>query len=184
MLVECKDPDAFAVLYDRLAGPINSLAQGIVGDRTLAEEVTQDAFLSVWRHGGFDAARGSVCAWVFSIARHRALDIVRRSSGAPHPLGLGNGDRVHAQSAPDALEADVIRQENARQVRGALKALPSEQKEVLSLTYFGGFSQSEISQMLGAPLGTVKGRIRLGLAKIRATLAEGVQTSNRTGDLP
>ncbi len=172
-LVEDRNPDAFAVLYDRHGGAAYSLAHRIVGDRTIAEDVTQEAFISVWRSGArFDAARGSVRSWTLGITRNRAIDALRRSSGSAPKLDLDDDAVLESQTAGELTESEAIRRETSRRVRGALRELPDEQSEVIGLAYFGGFTQSEIAEMLGMPLGTVKGRMRLGLEKIRVTLAE------------
>lgn len=172
-LVERKDADAFEILYDRHGGAAYSLAHRIVGSPGVAEDVTQEAFISVWRSGArFDVARGSVRSWTLGIVRNRAIDALRRSSGSAPKLDLDDDAVLESQSAPDMTDSEAIRRETARKVRGALQELPTEQSEVIGLAYFGGFTHSEIAEMLGMPLGTVKGRMRLGLEKIRVTLAE------------
>lgn len=173
-LVDAKDSEAFAVIYDRHGGAAYSLAHRIVGDAQMAEDVTQEAFLSIWRSNArFDSARGSVRAWVLGIVRNRAIDAVRRSARPAPKLDLDDDAVLETQPAPQRTEAEAIRRETADRLRQALGLLPREQSQVIELAYFGGFSHSEIADMLGAPIGTVKGRMRLGLEKIRATLAEG-----------
>lgn len=185
LLVERKDPDAFAVLYDRHGGAAYSLAHRVLGDRGLAEDVTQEAFLSVWRSGArFDSARGSVRSWTLGIVRNRAIDALRRGgSGAP-ALDFDDEEALEAQRAPDLTDAEAIRRETAERARGALDQLPREQSEVIGLAYFGGFSQSEIAEILGTPLGTVKSRMRLGLEKTRAALAEALGAESSSEVLP
>ncbi len=184
-LVERRDADAFAVLYDRHGGAAYSLAHRIVGDRTVAEDVTQEAFLSLWRSGArFDAARGSVRSWTLGIVRNRAIDALRRAATPAPKLDLDDDAALEGQAAGPLTDAEAIRRETARRVRGALGELPAEQSEVIGLAYFGGFTHSEIAQMLGMPLGTVKGRMRLGLEKIRATLAERMGIDGPTEVLP
>jgi RNA polymerase sigma-70 factor (ECF subfamily) len=174
-LVARREQRAFEVLYDRHGGVAYSLAYRIVGDAGAAEDVTQEAFLSVWRsEAGYDAARGSVRSWLLVIVRNRAIDEVRRNSSARAPRFDLGGDRLADAPAPDRTEAEALRREEARTIRGALVQLPEEQAQVIGLAYFGGFTQSEIAAMLGTPLGTVKGRMRLGLEKIRLLLAEGI----------
>jgi RNA polymerase sigma-70 factor (ECF subfamily) len=175
-LVARTDQRAFEVLYDRHGGVAYSLAYRIVGDAGRAEDVTQEAFLSVWRsEAGYDAARGSVRSWLLGIIRNRAIDVLRRSSSARAPrLDLGAEERLAELPAPDRTDAEAFRREDARSIRGALTQLPQEQSQVIGLAYYGGFSQSEIASMLGTPLGTVKGRMRLGLEKVRSLLAEGI----------
>jgi RNA polymerase sigma-70 factor, ECF subfamily len=184
-LVARKDADAFAVVYDRHGGAAYSLAHRIVGDTGVAEDVTQEAFLSLWRSGErFDAARGSVRSWMFGIVRNRAIDALRRSAGAAPRLDLDDDRALEAVEAADLTDAEAIRRETARRVRSELGELPEEQSEVIGLAYFGGFTHSEIAEMLGMPLGTVKGRMRLGLEKIRVRLAEGMGARSSSEALP
>ena len=174
-LVEHKNADAFAVVYERHGGAAYSLAHRIVGDRAVAEDVTQEAFLSVWRSGArFDASRGSVRSWTLGIVRNRAIDALRRASTQAPKLDHDDDGVLESQVAGELTDSEAIRRETASQVRSALRELPEQQSEVIGLAYFGGFTHSEIAEMLGMPLGTVKGRMRLGLEKVRATLAEGI----------
>ena len=174
-LVDGKDPHAFEVYYDRHGGAAYSLAHRIVGDPGMAEDVTQEAFLSMWRSNArYDPARGSVRAWALGIVRNRAIDALRRSSRPAPKLDSDDEALLESQPAGERTDAEAIRRETAGRLREALGLLPRDQSQVIELAYFGGFSHSEIAQMLGAPLGTIKGRMRLGLEKIRATLAEGI----------
>jgi RNA polymerase sigma-70 factor, ECF subfamily len=174
-LIGDKDPDAFEVFYDRHGGVAYSLAYRIVGERGAAEDVTQEAFISLWRSGArYDAARGSVRTWMLGIVRNRAIDALRsKASGAPK-LNFDDDSILEHRPAPERTESEALRRETAEEVRGALDELPGEQSKVIELAYFGGFSHSEIAGMLGVPLGTVKGRMRLGLEKVRGELAEGL----------
>lgn len=174
-LVGRKDPEAFEVLYDRHGGAAYSLAYRIVGDRAAAEEVTQEAFISVWRSGArFDAARGSVRSWLLSVVRNRAIDFLRSKAGKAPKLDFDDESALEQRPATERTEEEAMRRETAVEVRGAIGKLPGEQAKVIELAYFGGFSHSEIAQILGLPMGTVKGRMRLGLEKIRGELAEGL----------
>ncbi len=174
-LVGRKDPEAFEVLYDRHGGAAYSLAYRIVGDRAAAEEVTQEAFISVWRSGArFDAARGSVRSWLLSVVRNRAIDFLRSRAGKAPKLTFDDDAVLEARPAAERTEDEALQRETAAEVRGALGKLPDPQAKVLELAYFGGFSHSEISRILNLPMGTVKGRMRLGLEKIRGELAEGL----------
>ena len=174
-LVERKDPSAFELVYDRHGGPAYSLAYRIVGDRGTAEDVTQEAFLSLWRSGAkYDRARGSVRTWLLGVVRNRAIDALRREATRAPTVEL-ELERLPDQGPYTELtDAEALRREAAREVRGALRTLPADQLKVIELAYFGGLSHSEIATALGMPLGTVKGRMRLAMEKIRATLAEGV----------
>jgi RNA polymerase sigma-70 factor, ECF subfamily len=184
-LVERNDADAFAILYDRHGGAAYSLAHRIVGDSAIAEDVTQEAFLSVWRSGArFDAVRGSVRSWTLGIVRNRAIDALRRASGPAPKLDLDDDAALEARPSDELTDSQAIRRETSRRVQGALRELPAEQSEVIGLAYFGGFTHSEIADMLGMPLGTVKGRMRLGLEKIRVTLAERMGAEGPSEVLP
>jgi RNA polymerase sigma-70 factor (ECF subfamily) len=174
-LVGAKDPEAFEVLFDRHGGAAFSLAYRIVGDRAAAEEVTQEAFISVWRSGArFDAARGSVRSWLLSVVRNRAIDFLRSRAGKAPKLTFDDDSVLEQRPATERTEEEALRRETAGELRGAIDKLPGEQSKVIELAYFGGFSHSEIAQMLNLPMGTVKGRMRLGLEKIRGELAEGL----------
>ena len=177
-LVERKDADAFAVLYDRHGGAAYSLAHRIVGDAAVAEDVTQEAFISMWRSGArFDSARGSVRSWTLGIVRNRSIDALRRAAGSAPRLDFDDDAVLESQVAGELTDSEAIRRETATRVRDVLKQLPSDQSEVIGLAYFGGFTHTEIAEMLSMPLGTVKGRMRLGLEKIRVALAEGMGVS-------
>jgi RNA polymerase sigma-70 factor (ECF subfamily) len=174
-LVGRKDAEAFEVLYDRHGGAAYSLAYRIVGDRAAAEEVAQEAFISVWRSGArFDATRGSVRSWLLSVVRNRAIDFLRSKAGKAPKLDFDDDSALEQRPAAERTEEEALRRETAVEVRGALGKLPGEQSKVIELAYFGGFSHSEIAEMLQLPMGTVKGRMRLGLEKIRGELAEGL----------
>ena len=170
-----KDPEAFEVFYDRHGGAALSLAYRILGERSAAEDCIQEAFISIWRSGArFDSTRGSVRSWTLSIVRNRAIDALRSKAGKAPKLTFDDDEILAARPAEERTEDEAIMHETATEVRGALTKLPGEQSKVIELAYFGGFSQSEISRMLNLPLGTVKGRMRLGLEKIRGELAEGL----------
>jgi RNA polymerase sigma-70 factor, ECF subfamily len=173
-LIGRKDSRAFEVFYDRHSEIAYSLAYRIVGDRATAEDVTQEAFVSIWRSGArYDVGRGSVRSWTLGIVRYRAIDALRGSAGRARKLTYDDAVLEQSPSA-DSTDAEALRRETAAEVREALDELPGEQSKVIELAYFGGFSQSEIAAMLSVPLGTVKGRMRLGLEKIRGRLVEGL----------
>jgi RNA polymerase sigma-70 factor (ECF subfamily) len=174
-LVERKDPAAFEIVYDRHGGAAYSLAYRIVGDRLVAEDVTQEAFLSVWRSGArFDRARGSVRTWLLGVVRNRAIDVLRREAGRAPTVSIELDTVPEQESRFEPTDAEALRREAGREVRGVLAALPEDQLKVVQLAYFGGLSHTEIAEVLGMPLGTVKGRMRLAMEKLRATLAEGM----------
>jgi RNA polymerase sigma-70 factor (ECF subfamily) len=173
-LVQSGQPRAFELLYDRHGGAAFSLAYRMVGNRVTAEDITQEAFLSIWRSRlRYDQARGSVRTWVLGIVHNRAIDALRRSvvhDRRREPIE-GLEERFEARERTDV---EAARREEARSVRSALDALPEDQRRTIELAYFGGFSHSQIAELLGEPIGTVKGRMRLGLDKMRRRLAEGV----------
>ncbi len=174
-LVGEDDPAAFEILYERHTDAAYSLALRMCGRRTAAEDVVQDAFLSIWRSAGsYDPLRGSVRTWVLGVVHHRAIDALRRGV-------LQDRVRVSDEGIEDQLvarertEQEVGRRDEAREVRAVLDGLPQEQSRVIELAYYGGLSHSEIAAMLDTPVGTIKGRMRLGLQKMRSQLrSEGV----------
>ena len=169
-LVRRGDAQPFEVVYERHATAAFSLAYRMTGTRNAAEDVVQEAFLSLWRSGArYDRARGSVRTWVLGIVHNRAIDSLRRSMvhDRRRTSDEGIADRLEAG---DRTEVEAARHDEAREVRDALASLPAEQSRVIELAYFGGFSHSEIASMLGTPIGTVKGRMRLGLEKMRGRL--------------
>jgi len=170
-LVQRAEAPAFEVVYDRHAGAAFSLANRMCGTRTLAEEVVQEAFLSIWRSGArYDRARGSVRTWILGITHHRAIDALRR--GVVQDRHRASDDGIEERfEAAERTEAEVARREEALEVRGALDGLPDDQRRAIELAYYGGFTQSEIADMLQVPIGTVKGRMRLGMEKMRDRLA-------------
>src|SRR4051812_8071198 len=175
-LVRRGDARAFELIYERHPGAAFSLAYRMTGKRVPAEEVVQEAFLALWRaNARYDRARGSVRTWVLGIVHNRAIDALRR--GMVHDRRRASDEGIEERFAADErTEAEVARRDEAREVRTALDTLPADQLKVIELAYFGGFTHTEIAAMLEEPLGTVKGRVRLGLAKMRDQLAsvEGV----------
>jgi RNA polymerase sigma-70 factor, ECF subfamily len=170
-LVRKGDDQAFKLVYDRHCTAAFSLAYRMMGQRTAAEDVVQEAFLSLWRSGArYDRARGSVRTWVLGIVHNRAIDALRRSTVRDSKTTPDEGIAERFE-APERTEVEVARRDEAREIRGALGALPAEQSRVIELAYFGGFSQSEIAAMLDTPIGTIKGRMRLGMEKMRAHLS-------------
>jgi RNA polymerase sigma-70 factor, ECF subfamily len=171
VLLRDGNADAFEVIYDRHGGAAFSLAYRMVGDRNVAEDITQEAFLSMWRSRvRFDRERGSVRAWVLGIVHHRTIDALRRNIAHDRRRTSAEG-LEERQEAPERTEAEVARRDEAREVREAMQTLPGEQLEVVRLAYFGGFTHTQIAEMLNQPIGTVKGRMRLGLEKMRRVLA-------------
>jgi RNA polymerase sigma-70 factor (ECF subfamily) len=166
------DAPAFEAIYERHSGAAYSLAYRMVGTRSAAEDVTQEAFLNLWRSGAhYDRARGSVRTWILGIVHHRAIDALRRS--VPHDRRRASDEGIEERLESGArTDAEVSRRQEADEIRAALAELPPEQGKAIELAYFGGFSHTEIASMLDAPVGTVKGRIRLGLEKLRGQLGD------------
>ena len=169
-----RDRRALEAILDRYGDLVYATALRVLRDPHLAEDISQEIFVRLWRKpDSYVAERGRFLTWLISVSRNRAVDEVRSrgrrqryETASPEeqerelPAGNANDPAINAQLA-----------EEARAVRAALAGLPGEQRQVIELAYFGGFTQQEISQKLGQPLGTVKTRIRLGMQKLRATLA-------------
>src|SRR3989441_7663586 len=171
-----RDERALGDLYDRHGAPVYSLALAIVGERADAEEVVVASFGRAWRTAEqFDPARGSVTAWLATITRTRALDLVRargRRARALTRAAVGNSEGLAAPIAPagEAPDRGVERQEARRLVARSLFELSESQRRIIELAYFGGLTQTEIAAELRQPLGTVKTRMRAGLEKLRGSL--------------
>ena len=164
------DARAFEIVYDRHGTAAFSLAYRMTGTRSTAEDVVQEAFLSLWRSNArYDRTRGSVRTWVLGIVHNRAIDALRRNS--VHDKRRASDEGIEERfAARERTELEAARRSEAHEVRTALTTLPREQCQVIELAYFGGFSHSEIATMLDTPIGTVKGRMRLGLEKLRGQL--------------
>lgn len=175
-LVQRGDPRAFELVYDRHGGAAFSLAYRMVGSRTPAEDITQEAFLSMWRSRvRYEPSRGSVRTWLLGIVHHRAIDALRRN--LVHERRRAPADDLEERhDAKDLTDVEVVRRDEARTVRAALDELPEEQCHVIELAYFAGFTHSQIAEMLETPIGTVKGRMRLGLEKMRRAMEGPVAT--------
>jgi RNA polymerase sigma-70 factor (ECF subfamily) len=171
------DDQAFEVLYDRHVSAAYSLAYRMTGKPGVAQDVVQESFLSLWRsHMRYDHTRGSVRTWLLGIVRNRAIDVLRRSS--PHDTRRASDEGIEERfEAPQRTDAEVVRRDEAREVQAALQTLPPEQSHVIELAYFGGFTHTEIATMLDAPVGTIKGRMRLGLQKLHAQLTATVEVA-------
>jgi RNA polymerase sigma-70 factor (ECF subfamily) len=167
-LVRRGQAQAFEVIYERHADAAFSLAYRMCGARGAAEDVAQEAFLALWRNGArYDRARGSVRSWVLGIVHNRAIDSLRRST--VHARRRASDEGIEERfEASERTDVEVARREDAASIRIALDDLPAEQSRVIELAYFGGFTHSEIADMLEMPIGTIKGRMRLGLEKMRS----------------
>jgi RNA polymerase sigma-70 factor (ECF subfamily) len=169
-LVQAGDADAFEAVYDRHGAVAFSLAYRMVGSRAGAEDVVQEALLSIWRsRARYQRERGSVRTWILGIVHNRAIDALRRN--VVHDRRRASAEGLEEREvAPERTDLEVIRRDEARTIREALGGLPGEQSRVIDLAYFGGFTHTEIAEMLDTPVGTVKGRMRLGLEKMRRAL--------------
>jgi RNA polymerase sigma-70 factor, ECF subfamily len=165
-LVEANDAEAFATLYDRHSRAAYSLAYRMMGEHHSAEDLVQDAFLKLWRSAtSYRAERGSVRTWLLSIVHNRGIDQLRSLASRRR-----THDKIEAtapKSQPSEAFAESWANSQREQVREALKSLPEEQLKTLELAYFSGYTHVEIAELLEVPLGTVKGRMRLGLKKMK-----------------
>jgi RNA polymerase sigma-70 factor (ECF subfamily) len=172
-LVQRGQAAAFELIYERHAQAAFSLAYRMAGSRGVAEDVVQEAFLSIWRSGArYERARGSVRTWALGIVHNRAIDALRRSYVHERRRASDEGLEETLETA-ERTDVEAARHEEAATVRAALGRLPADQSQVIELAYFGGFTHTEIAEMLQTPVGTVKGRMRLGLEKMRHALGAG-----------
>jgi RNA polymerase sigma factor (sigma-70 family) len=166
--------DAAAVddLYERFRRPAFALARRILADDTLAEDVLQDVFLSVWRDpGAFDGRRGSFSSWLMAMVHHKAVDAVRREESQRRRQSLAGDDLVlQAPLSTYDVEDEAETRRVAERVRTALGDLPASQREALTLAYYGGYTQREVAALTGAPLGTVKTRMLAGMRRLKEGL--------------
>jgi len=172
-----REPAAMGELYDRYGKLAYSLIYRIVRDTGVAEDLVQETFLRVWnRAQGFDAERGALGPWLLAVARNRAIDYVR-SSGGKMTRGALELEAAEHPTVFVNFEADVLSQDRARRVRGAMDRLNENQRHVIELAYFEGLSQSEMAERMGQPLGTVKTWVRTALKNLREELREKAITA-------
>jgi RNA polymerase sigma factor (sigma-70 family) len=168
------EQSALAELYDRYGRPAYGLAVRVLRDDALAEDAVQDAFLALWRGAArFVPERGKASTWIFTLVHRRAVDLVRREERR-------RADTI--EQAPEhgggSVEEDALLRFQRERVQDALKQLPDQQREAIELAYYGGFTQSELAERLGQPLGTIKSRMFMGLARLRELLGEpGLEVS-------
>lgn len=172
-LIQRGQAPAFEVIYERHSQAAYSLAHRIAGSRGVAEDVVQEAFLNLWRSGArYESARGSVRTWILGIVHHRGIDALRRAH--VHERRRASDDGLgEVLETGERTDVEAARHEEATTVRAALDRLPADQSQVIELAYFGGFTHAEIAALLETPVGTVKGRMRLGLEKLRHALGGG-----------
>jgi len=165
-------PEALSELYDRYSRMVFGLAINTVGDAATAEEITQDVFYRVWeRAKQYRADQAKVSTWLTSIARHRAIDQLRRQGVRPEGQSIGWADlSPQAEPSADGPEQTAELEIQRQRIRAAVAQLSEEQKKVVAMAYFRGYSQTAIAEALNLPLGTVKTRIRLAMDKLRGLL--------------
>jgi RNA polymerase sigma-70 factor, ECF subfamily len=170
--VAAGDEPALGLLYDRYAKAVFSLAVRITRDQGLAEEITQEAFLRLWRNAAsYTAARGRFASWLLSVTHHLAVDQLRRRQARPQ--AVASTDEFQVQGLPDTttdVEEQAWLSERREIVQRALAKLPEAQRQVIEMSYFQGMTHVQIAEALGDPLGTVKTRMRLGVMKLRELL--------------
>jgi RNA polymerase sigma factor (sigma-70 family) len=174
LLARIRDRDERAVeeLYARYSGPLYSLAYQVTGADRFAQDVVQEVFVAVWKDAGrFDPARGALGPWLFSLARHKAIDFVRREANVRKRTADVD---LSFEPAPDDVDQEAWLSFRRERVRAAIETLPEAQREALELAFFGGLTHVEVAERLDIPLGTAKTRIRSALLKLRDLLGDSV----------
>jgi RNA polymerase sigma-70 factor, ECF subfamily len=168
--IQVRDDRALEDFYDRHRVLAYSLALRVLGNPSDAEDVVQEAFVNVWRASAtYRSERSSGRSWLLSIVHHRAIDKLRGRQSRPQPVNLEEG--LSVADSTDVWK-DVADAMTGEDVREALAQLPREQRDTIELAYFKGYTHSQIAQLMEVPLGTVKGRMRIGLHKLRAALEQ------------
>jgi RNA polymerase sigma factor (sigma-70 family) len=175
-LVSRSDESALAELYDRIGGTAYGLAYRVLRDEALAEDAVQDAFLGLWRSAGsFVPERAKASTWILTLVHRRAVDVVRREQRRrTEPL-----EAAPEPAEGSAEEAAWLRLDRER-VQAALAQLPDQQREAIELAYYGGYTQSELADRLGQPVGTIKSRMFAGLARLRELLDDESERTSWT----
>ena len=170
-LLRLGNESALGALYDRYGKMAYSLAYRILGDIHAAEDAVQEAFINIWRRSGsFTSNRGTARTWIMAVVHHRSIDIGRRRRGsAPRELPL---DLAQLPEDPRDIWSEVSNTLDREMLNVCLDRIPETQREVIQMAYFEGYTQREISELKGIPLGTVKGRIRIGMEKLRGLLRD------------
>ena len=174
-LIAHGDKDALECFYERYSTQVFSLARYMLKDEAIAEEIAQDVFLAVWQKAStFKANRGSPKGWLMSIAHHRVIDHVRSAKRARASMDRMAQEMASLEKLYQVrTEDEALRNIESQEIAKALQRIPEAQRTVILMSYFQGYSQSEISEILDQPLGTVKTRIRLGMQKLRAIFKNG-----------
>jgi len=174
LLVRIREQDERAIeaLYERYSGPLYSLAYQVTGGDRFAQDVVQEVFVAVWKNAGrFDSARGSLSSWLFALARHKAIDLVRGEANVRrHTADVD----LELEEAADDVDQEAWRRVRRDAVRAAMAQLPEAQRVAVEMAFFGGLTHVEISEALGIPLGTAKTRIRTALLRLRDILGQSV----------
>jgi RNA polymerase sigma factor (sigma-70 family) len=175
------DRGAIEELYDRFRRPAFALARRILGDDVLAEDVVQEVFLGVWRDpAAYDRARGSLASWLLAVVHHKAVDAVRREESQRRRQTLAEEElALDEPVARRDVEEEAWTRVVADQVRTALGGLSTPQREALTLAYYGGYTQREVAALTGAPLGTVKTRMLMGMRRLREVLGDSAGAPSR-----
>ncbi len=169
------DESAFATFYDRFAPGLFSMIYAILRDQKESEDVLQEAFVQMWKRAAtYDASRSSLFTWAVMIARHKAIDHLRsrQRQSRLNEAVASESNAIPAAAPVDRADNALARSDERQRVRAALTRLPEAQREAIDLAFFAGLTQTQISERLGAPLGTVKARIRRGLLALREVLGE------------
>lgn len=170
--VAARRADAIDLLYARYGRPAFALARRIVGDDGFAEDIVQEVFLMLWRDPGrFDRTRGGFASWLLSVTHHKSVDAVRREESLRRRRNQA-AELLEDTAGTPGVDEEVWQQLRREQVRGALQKLPDTQREALALAYYGGYTQREVAALTGAPLGTVKTRMLLGMRRLAEALGD------------
>jgi RNA polymerase sigma-70 factor (ECF subfamily) len=165
--------DALAQLYDATSSTINGLLRRMLEHPEDAEEVLLDVYMKAWKYAGaYSEKRGSVQAWLVTMARNTAIDRIRQKSAQPKMMAFEPDETTEPVSGDSSPEEQSLDRERRRRVQQVLNELPDEQREALVLAFFGGLTHVELAEQLGEPLGTIKSRIRMGLMRLRGLLEE------------
>ena len=166
-LVAALDADAFEVIYDRHSDAAFALAFRISGSRAAADDICQEAFMAAWRSAArFDASQGSVRGWLLTIVHNRAIDQIRRTTRL-RDRTVADDTAAERVAGPDDTEASALASQSTAETAALLVRLPDEQRRVVELSFYSGYTHSEIATLLALPLGTVKTRMRMALEKLR-----------------
>jgi RNA polymerase sigma factor (sigma-70 family) len=171
------DETALETLYNRYGGSCFGLARRILDDAQLAEDVVQQVFTALWKGSGYDSRRGAVSTWLMSVTHHKSIDVLRRE--APRRKRMASEQALLEVAAAGPGPADQAwTQLRAERTRESLKTLPAEQREVVLLAYYGGYTQREIAELTGLPLGTVKSRTLTALRRLKAELGADLDVAD------